>query len=215
MKRILFILLFFQAVLWGQAVKSVVFPTADGGEITADLYPSGRRAVVLAHGAIFDKESWRPLAKELAHFGITVLAIDFRGYGDSRGGTKGSAREEDILGALACLRSLGYDTVSVLGASMGAAASARAAVLAGPGQIDRLILLSPVSIKTPQKLRARFIIYIASKNEGLAPSIQKQYEQAPPPKMIYWIEGRAHAQHIFKTAQGQKLTRLIIGLLTE
>jgi len=210
---VLISLLFFQTLLFGQQPESVVFYTEDSGKITADLYPAGKRAVVLAHGAVFNKESWAPLAKKLVHSAITVLAIDFRGYGASKPGSKTYALEQDITGAITYLHSLGYDTVSVLGASMGGGAAARAAVQAGPGQIDRLILLSPVPIKNPQQIHARRIFYIASKEEGLAASVQNQYERAPQPKKIYWIKGTAHAQHIFKTGRADELTRLIVDLL--
>ena len=40
------------------AQHTVSFPTEDGGHICADLYGQGTRAVVLAHGGRFNKESW-------------------------------------------------------------------------------------------------------------------------------------------------------------
>ena len=68
------------------ARKYVSFPTPDGGLIYADLYGAGDRGVLLAHGAQFDKSSWEKQARVLGHAGFRVLAIDFRGYGQSRGG---------------------------------------------------------------------------------------------------------------------------------
>src|ERR1700735_224569 len=65
--------------------KTISFATEDGGVIFADLYGIGERAVVLAHGGQFDKESWAPQARELVASGFEVLAIDFRGYGPSHG----------------------------------------------------------------------------------------------------------------------------------
>src|SRR5262245_56917991 len=59
--------------------------TQDGGVISGDLYGVGDRGVVLAHGGRFNKESWQKQAQQLANAGYRVLAIDFRGYGDSRG----------------------------------------------------------------------------------------------------------------------------------
>ncbi len=56
----------------------------DGGLVHADLYGRGDRTVGLAHGGRFDKESWRKQAGELQRAGLRVLAIDFRGYGQSR-----------------------------------------------------------------------------------------------------------------------------------
>jgi pimeloyl-ACP methyl ester carboxylesterase len=50
--------------------------------VVADLYAaSGSDAVVLAHGAAFDKASWAPFVSWLAGRGHQMLAIDFRGYG--------------------------------------------------------------------------------------------------------------------------------------
>ena len=39
------------------AQQAISFPTQDGGRICADLYGKGDRAVVLAHGGRFNKES--------------------------------------------------------------------------------------------------------------------------------------------------------------
>ena len=68
------------------APEAVSFPTSDGGKVFALLYGSGGdRGVVLAHGGRFNKESWDAQAKDLAARGFRALAIDFRGYGESRG----------------------------------------------------------------------------------------------------------------------------------
>ena len=67
------------------AQEHVSFPTQDGGVVYADLYGKGDRGVVLAHGGRFNKESWKKQAPELVTAGFRALAIDFRGYGQSRG----------------------------------------------------------------------------------------------------------------------------------
>ncbi len=132
------------------APVEVSFPTADGGVVRADLYGTGVRGVVLGHGARFDKASWGKQAEVLAKAGFRVLAIDFRGYGQSRGGDKsapGSGEKyEDILAAVRYLRENGAKTVSVIGASMGGGAAGTAAIHARPGEIDRLILLAAVPV---------------------------------------------------------------------
>ena len=38
--------------------QTVSFPTQDGGIIYADVYGTGERGLVLAHGGRFSKESW-------------------------------------------------------------------------------------------------------------------------------------------------------------
>jgi len=67
------------------AQEPVSFPTEDGGLIRSDLYGKGDRAVLLAHGGRFNKESWTEQAGALSAAGFRVLAIDFRGYGRSTG----------------------------------------------------------------------------------------------------------------------------------
>jgi pimeloyl-ACP methyl ester carboxylesterase len=66
--------------------EQVSFPTQDDGIIYANLYGKGDWGVVLAHGGRFTKESWEKQAQALVKAGFRVLAIDFRGRGQSRGG---------------------------------------------------------------------------------------------------------------------------------
>ena len=65
--------------------EHVTFPTEDGGTIHADVYGRGERAVVLVHGGRFNKESWAKQAPALVDAGFCVMAINLRGYGESRG----------------------------------------------------------------------------------------------------------------------------------
>ena len=88
------------------AQTPVSFQTLDGGLIYADQYGKGDRGVVLAHGGRFNRESWANQALLLAGAGFRVLAIDFRGEGQSRGGMPGlpsdEGRQFDVLAAVHC-----------------------------------------------------------------------------------------------------------------
>lgn len=207
------VLLCLPLLVQAQPPQTVSFPTRDGGEIYANLYPAGKRSIVLAHGAIFNKESWEPLAQFLAENGLTVLAIDFRGYGKSRPGRQSRAMELDILAAIQFLKQSGHN-VSVLGASMGGGAAARAAIAAEPGAIDKLILLSPVPVAHPEKIQGNKL-FIASKDEPMASQVKAQYRLAPEPKQLQLIDGSAHAQHIFKTGHGEELRKIIVDFLLD
>ncbi len=127
------------------AQKHVSFPTQDGGVVYADLYGKGNRGVVLAHGGQFKKESWKPQAQALAAAGFRVLAIDFRGYGRSRGPGDSDPMDAplhfDVLAAVRYLRNAGTRTVSVVGGSMGGWAGAEAVLAGEPGEIGRLVEL--------------------------------------------------------------------------
>jgi len=76
--------------------QAVSFPTRDGGIISATLYGEGSRAVVLAHGGRFNKESWEPQAKALVSAGFRALAIDFRGEGQSKGEHRGASPTKHV-----------------------------------------------------------------------------------------------------------------------
>lgn len=205
-----FILLFSYAScsVFADGFREVSFETVDGGTIYANLYGEGDHAVVLAHGAIFDKESWHPLATAIMKKELQVLAIDFRGYGKS---TSGSSSEKylDVLAGMDFLSKHGSKRVSLLGASMGGAATAQAVAKAKPGQVDKLILLAPARVTSPNKLQGDKL-FIVSKDERLYSSVVSAHDKAPNPKRLKVFEGDAHAQHLFKTRHGVALEKMIL-----
>ncbi|HXU44006.1 MAG TPA: alpha/beta fold hydrolase [Thermoanaerobaculia bacterium] len=205
------------------APERVSFPTSDGGLIFADLYGRGERSVVLAHGGRFDKESWAKQARSLAAAGFRALAIDFRGYGRSRGPGQADPLSAplhlDVLAAVRYLRQRGAKTVSVIGGSMGGGAAADAAIAARPGEIDRLVLLAAHASGPPEKIEGRklFVVARGDLTAGGVPrliDIRKQYERAPGPKELLILEGSAHAQFLFETDQAERLWREILRFLT-
>jgi pimeloyl-ACP methyl ester carboxylesterase len=196
--------------------EEVSFPTQDGGVVFADLYGTGDRGVVLAHGMKFDKASWKEQAVQLVNAGFRVVAIDFRGYGKSHGGPKSqSPRDEmylDVLGAVDYLRGHGARSVAVIGASMGGGASANAAVKGAPGAIDRLILLAPVPIESPELINVPKF-YAGAKGDPVTAKMKEQFEKAPEPKVLLILEGSAHAQNLFTTDQNERLMKEILRFL--
>jgi alpha/beta superfamily hydrolase len=200
------------------APREVSFPTADGGVIWADLYGAGDRSVVLAHGARFNKDSWGEQAEVLAKAGFRVLAIDFRGYGQSHGGDKSAPgngeKYQDILAAVRYFRENGATTVSVIGASMGGGAAATALIHARPGEIDRLILLAHVPVAVPERLSGPKL-FVTSRGDGLAAKVREQFEKAPEPKELLILDGSAHAQALFKADQGERLMDKILDFLSK
>jgi pimeloyl-ACP methyl ester carboxylesterase len=199
------------------APQEISFPTADSGVVFADLYGSGDRGLVLAHGMRFDKASWKDQAVRLAGAGYLVLAIDFRGYGKSHGGPKSSSAKDDlyldVLAAAQYLRQRGAKTVSVIGASMGGGASANAVVKAPPQTIDRLILLAHAPIQNPERLTGPKL-FATAKGDPITPQVLEQYAKAPEPKQLVTLDGNAHAQFLFASDQGERLMKEILGFLS-
>ncbi len=204
------------------AQEHVSFPTQDGAVIYADVYGKGGRAVVLAHGGRFNKESWAKQAQALVAAGFRVLAFDFRGYGQSRGPGQSdiftAPLHLDVLGAVRCLRKTGAKSVSVVGGSLGGGAAADAAIEADPGEIDRVVLLAATPGAQPQKFKGRKLLIIArddaSGDGPRLPRIRALWEKVPEPKELIVLDGSAHAQFLFQTDQGERVMREILRFLT-
>ncbi len=205
-----------------RAQETVSFETQDGGSIAADLYGTGSHGVVLAHGGRFDKASWAKVARALEASGFRVLAIDFRGYGKSRGpgaaDPMSAPLQNDVLAAVRYLRRAGATSVAVVGASMGGFAAGNAAAAARPGEIDALVLLGARAGRDPQKIRCPKLFIVArddadGSGEKRLPGIRASYEAAADPKELVVLEGSAHAQFLFDTDQGDRTMSEILRFL--
>jgi pimeloyl-ACP methyl ester carboxylesterase len=213
------------AILFARAIpaqQTVSFLTDDGGEVYADVYGGGIHGVVLAHGGQFNKESWKKQATILATAGFHVLAIDFRGYGPSRGPGQSSPMDAplyfDVLAAVRYLRKIGAKSVSVVGASMGGWAAGEASIRSEPGEIDRIVFLGSAPLGSAEKLKARSLFIVArddtSEDGPRLPGIRAQFEKTPEPKQLIIVDGSAHAQFLFQTDQGEKVMREILDFLS-
>jgi len=215
----IFVAVFFSCPAIAQ--KTVSFSTDDGGVVFADLYGSGDRGVVLAHGGRFNKESWAKQAQALAATGFQVLAIDFRGYGKSHGPGDSDPMDAplhpDILAAVHYLRENGVKSISIIGGSMGGSAAGDASILSRPGEIDRLVLLGAAPNEPADKLKSP-TLYIVARDDANAdgprlPRIREQYEKSPQPKELIILDGSAHAQFLFQTPQGERVMHEILRFL--
>lgn len=200
----------------------VSFPTQDGGIVFANLYGSSDRGVVLVHGGRFNKESWEPQAQRLAEAGFCVLAIDLRGYGQSRGPGDSKPMSAplylDVLAAVPYLHHAGVRTVSVVGGSMGGSAAGDASIASKPGEIHRLVLLGAAPDGPAEKLKSPILCIVARDDASASgprlPGIRAQYEKAPEPKELILLEGSAHAQALFTTDQGERVMREILRFIS-
>jgi pimeloyl-ACP methyl ester carboxylesterase len=218
---ILIALLSFPLTRTANAQQSLSIATEDGGLLAADLYGNGDRAIVLAHGGQFKKESWTTQAHVLAEAGYEVLAIDFRGFGASHGpGEKDfdhAPFQLDILAAVRYLHAHGAKTVSVIGGSFGGAAAGDACIDSRPGEIDRIIMLGAAPNEPAAKLKCP-ALFILARNDTSGygprlPGIQAQYDKAPQPKQLILLDGSAHAQFLFQTDQAPRVMHEIFHFL--
>lgn len=205
------------------AQESVLFPTSDGGLIHGSLYGEGTRSVVLTHGGRFNKESWAEQARIIAAAGFRVLAIDFRGYGNSTGpgdtNPMSAPLHLDVLAATHYLRQVGSETVSVVGGSMGGTAAANASIAADPDTFDAVVMLAGTTYDDASQLKGRKLFVMAAGDTTGSGALRmtgfrQQYDKAPDPKQLMVLEGAAHAQYLFPTDQGPRLLQDIIRFLS-
>lgn len=204
------------------AQKTIQYPAADGHLLLqADQYGNGERGLILAHGGRFDRKSWRPQAEVLAKAGFRVLAIDFRGYGQTIPGTQEEDWKQypDVLAAVRYLHKEGAKSVSVVGASMGGDAAGDADSESAAGEIERIVFLAAEGGSAPEKLKARKLFIVSREDRSgdgpRLPRISESYRKAPEPKKMIILDGEAHAQFIFDTEQGTRLMQEIMRFLTE
>ena len=191
--------------------REVTFEARDGATRRGHLYSGGPHAVVLAHGGVFDKESWREQAEALVAVGLTALAFDFRGYGDGEPTYGLPGKANDVLGAIDYLDREGYERISVVGGSMGAQFSMAAS--ARTDRIDRLVLIAPGSKGLGAGLKAASTLFIVAERDRMRQDVDREYAAAPQPKRLEVLPGSAHAQHLFATDQAATVTRLIVEFL--
>ena len=207
------------------AQRAVTFPLADNSaQVQADLYGSGARGLVLAHGGRFGKESWKKQAEVFAGAGFVVLAVRFRGDSVNPDGSPSAMGSDadnaaDVLAAVSYLHRTGLTTVDVVGASLGGDAVGNADAMSAPGNIARIVFLGSEGGDAPEKLTGRKLFLVARDDrsgDGLRlPGIEANYKKAPEPKRLVIVEGSAHAQYLFDTDQGAGVMKEILGFLTE
>jgi dienelactone hydrolase len=173
--------------------RAVTLRTEDGVSIAGTLYEASTRpapAVILLHMLTRSREDWQAFADRLADAGITALAIDFRGHGQSSRGPAGPDGEPDLArmtldvqAARAFLAShpdlVKVSHIGIAGASIGANIAVleaandpaiRSLALLSPGLNYRALRAEP----SMQKYSPRPVLFVAATNDPYATRSVKQ-----------------------------------------
>jgi pimeloyl-ACP methyl ester carboxylesterase len=130
-----------------------------GGALAAEVISSGTEPVLAIHGISSQRKLWNWL--RAAEPGLSLIAPDLRGRGDSVGLAGPSSIGRHAADMVAVLDHLGLDAVHVCGMSMGGFVAVELAT-AHPGRVKSLILIDggfPMAASpglTPEALPAVF-----------------------------------------------------------
>jgi pimeloyl-ACP methyl ester carboxylesterase len=139
---------FFLVLPLAQA-RQISLETSDGLSLSAQATVSAKSelGVILVHQLRRSSQDWTELGQRLGASGLTTIAPDLRGHGDSdKAGTElvpddFKAMALDLQASAAWLRGKGVKQISCVGASIGANLCTRFA--AEDPSIANLVLLSP------------------------------------------------------------------------
>ncbi|MHA1275839.1 MAG: alpha/beta hydrolase [Candidatus Helarchaeota archaeon] len=142
-------------------IKAQTLTSADGTELASWVYTPKNLAgtvpgIVVCHGFTSNKQTMQGISIELVKCGFVVVAIDFRGHGQS-GGNLGEERNlygeenklvDDVHAAVQYLQNLPYvnnNSIGLVGHSMGGA-SVMGTALTYPTEINATVSIGMVGI---------------------------------------------------------------------
>jgi hypothetical protein len=185
-----------------QEVKIAITGTA---ETEAAFFPAkSDRAVVLAPGAMFSKESWYFLAERFQKMEISSVALD-------------SGSTPDLLNGIAYLQKMGVEKIAIIGASAGGAGVLftlqEQKIVPG---VDTVILLAPAGGKPLKKKNIRKL-FIVAEDDMISSSaeVYNLYDDSADPKIYHELKGSDHAQRLFDSDLRETVIQLIIDFIVQ
>ncbi len=166
------------------------------------------KAVILLHQFRRDHRSYDEFAKELSLAGISSIAIDLRGHGESSGkypefsDSDFVSMKNDCLAAKKFLSEKNKRSIFIIGASIGANTAINFA--AENPEVKGIILLSPgltyhwIDVeKTASAVRCRALIYVSQDDDYSFASSGKIYDLIESEKSKKIFSGSAHGTDMF------------------
>ncbi len=171
----------------------------------AFFHAAGRQAVALVPGGVATKENYYHLARDLQAINIASLALDGRD-------------EQAVLSAIDFLKKEGFDKISLVGGSIGAATilvTLKYTLMDEQRKsIDKIILIGPYGGSAIQNNDIKKL-YIAAKEDSISPyeSILELFNDTSEPKKLKVYEGSDHAELLFDGRYKEDITELILNFI--
>ena len=210
-------------------MEKISISTIDGVNLSALWWDAkSDRSVLLLHMMPATKESWETLGEELLQRGLNVLAIDFRGHGESEGGDYKNFSDEDhakyFLDARAGLNFLEDSTHShnivLAGASIGANIVLQC-MSQDPNLLRGVCLSAGVEYHgvraidfAPELQASQSVLFVGSQDDGAtSQDAEELAKSSKASKQVKIYEVGGHGTNLFKTHP--ELAERVVDFLTE
>ena len=185
--------------VWASNYNVISVDIGDGQKADASFFnSSSKKATIFVPGKIFDKSSWHFLAQKLQKENIASLCLDgkYPAY---------------VTKSIEILKSKGFDTIYIVGGSMGAGAVLNA-MKGIDSSVKKTVLLAPfggsaIKNKSIKKL------FVVAKDDFMGGDTYSIFKQSADEKTLKEYESSEHAQHLFKGKYKDDLTNLIVTFL--
>ncbi len=205
----------------GAAGETVMFATSDGVRIAATWYAAGQQrgpAVICLPMWMSDRSAYRALADRLVAAGVSVLAVDLRGFGGSTSTADGRKvapnrlAGPDLEAAFGWLRKRGDvdpARIGIIGASYGA--SNAIIFAAKQPAVKMVILLSPglnyfnvlPTEDAVKQYAGRPLLSVASKEDMRSAEAVNRYRELDPSNHeIMLLENAGHGTNMLGGGTG-------------
>lgn len=203
----LFLIFLITACSKEEKMNKVTLTTDDNVKLSADFVKGNDKGIILLHMLGVDKSSWETLSKDLNNNGYSVIAIDFRGHGDSDLNYETFTDNDwknlikDVKAAASYyLKSNKVKEIYIIGASIGANtainyavedSSVKGVALLSPGMNYRNILVANAIEKYNGK-----VLLVASKGDDYSYKSVIKLQGINPKAELIVYEGDDHGSDI-------------------
>jgi dienelactone hydrolase len=176
--------------------EAVSLTTADGVALAGHYYaPSASAApgVLLLHQRGGRKENWASLAQLLQKSGYAVMAIDFRGHGQSKGVVNWFGADQDIIAAfdyLATRSEVDPHRLAIMGASIGTQEGITFAA-AHPEEVRGVALLSTFASGEIERAIQTYpgpVLLLATEGDKAATQVTRQLAKLVPQAEVHLLK---------------------------
>jgi pimeloyl-ACP methyl ester carboxylesterase len=216
---LLALLLLARPALAQDGVRDVTLQARDGLTLVGTWMQVSAESptVILLHQLYSSRQGWSPIVEALTANGYNVLAVDLRGYGQTRGRIHWPKALLDVADWAAWVRGQGVrDSISMLGSSMGSVLAI--AACGADAACKTAIAISPgwdyygIGVRLPltEQFGARQALVIYSERDRYPrQGVPRMLEAAPQVVTTLSYPGNAHGMDMIRQTSDTSLPAIL------